>query len=257
MENTAFTKNSPVNIDSTPENSDVQTAQAPNNSSKLKIIVIILGVLLLLSFGTTGYFAYQNGKLRKEITKLQKELSENNKVDIQKESDHTSLINNSVELFPEINWELIKENKIFDFAVYYDNYSTATDSANAIVGNKALVGQLWGSTVGNLNHDELGQLVKSFSEYYSSEELESEGWQEFVNYEGIRLSALAADGPSGSVWGYLYIEDEELKVIIVSHETEGPWTTSENTPATLNCPCTISFEVFVSEPYPLEDIVRY
>ena len=73
MDNPSPIPTIPVNPDSSRETNGVHSTQPPKNTPKIKIIAIILGVLLLISFFIAGYIAFQNIQLKNTIRNLKAE----------------------------------------------------------------------------------------------------------------------------------------------------------------------------------------
>lgn len=81
--------------------------------------------------------------------------------------------------------------------------------------------------------------------------LQKAGWQNSIDHNGYNLSAVAADGPTGGVWGYMKVANENIRVIIVSLRTISKTTGKTVYP----CPCDYEYRVFVSEIVPIKKLI--
>lgn len=58
----------------------------------------------------------------------------------------------------------------------------------------------------------------------------------------------AADGPTGSVWGYRKIENGKTQILQISY-TNNSITPVPNQPIQATCPCNLTYTIFLSNPF--------
>lgn len=81
-------------------------------------------------------------------------------------------------------------------------------------------------------------------------QLTKDGWSQSNKYNGHPLSTIAADGPTGSIWGYTKIVDGSLRAIIISRNSISKTTGK----VTTECPCSYEYRIFVSDIIPTSKI---
>jgi hypothetical protein len=140
-------------------------------------------------------------------------------------------------LFPEVEWK--ENNNVSDINTIYI-------SNNREQKRKQLKGDAWISS-GKYSKEEILSLIENFQNYYTMN-LPQRVWKQNYNYFGSDISPIFADGPIGSTWGYLKVEDNYLRMIALSYDDK-----SSLEP---NCPCTLTLEVFVSEKTDLNKLLE-
>lgn len=145
------------------------------------------------------------------------------------------------ELYPEVNWgEFVESefNKSLGRSALYSR------------GPIRMNGMEWEASKDNLNRDSMNALLTGFDKYYDSE-LTKKGWSNNYQDKQYDLSPLAADGPGGSIWGYIKVNNGKARVILLEKITP-----VEDFGGVAKCPCDVGLRVFVSDIEPLEELVK-
>jgi hypothetical protein len=111
-------------------------------------------------------------------------------------------------------------------------------------------GKEWIASKSNLSRDSMNNLLKDFGSYYDNK-LSAMGWDAYYEDKKYNFSPLAADGPGGSMWGYVKVKDGRLSEVLLA-----TFTPIEDFGGMATCPCDVGFRVFVSEAVPLEELIR-
>lgn len=119
--------------------------------------------------------------------------------------------------------------------------------------SQLLSGQAWKSHISSDDIDEIWAGIEKFTGYYDTL-LEGKEWSLDYNYGGYELSPMTADGPEGSVWSYLSVTDDRLKMVTLS------WNKVSNLAdvgygVREACPCQVEYEVFVSDEIAIDEII--
>lgn len=80
-----------------------------------------------------------------------------------------------------------------------------------------------------------------FNEY--SEALDSIGWKNSTVYNNHTIQMLPADGPIGSAYGYIKVEKNYARIIILSIISVSPQTLKISG----DCPCKYKYNIFISD----------
>ena len=148
-------------------------------------------------------------------------------------------------LYPEFEWEEFIESEF--------NKSLSESALYSQKGNWGSIrmnGEEWTASKDNLDRDSMEVLLTGFDEYYNSE-LTQRGWSNIYEDEQYNLVPLSADGPGGSIWGYIKVNDGKLRVILLEK-----FTPIEGFGGVATCPCDIGFRVFVSDVESIEELVK-
>ncbi|MDP4010307.1 MAG: hypothetical protein Q8P37_00390 [Candidatus Spechtbacteria bacterium] len=200
------------------------------SNKKIAILVSLILIFLLSLFAQSGYFKNQISLfLTTEEKNIEKKISDSI---------------NIPSLYPDFFWEELtkEESSLGDFAIYYNNYQREKDRTKWSTDSASLKGDEWTTQI------EIGDAAETnrpiFSQYYE-DELSPNGWVQGIEFEGFTISAISADRPGGSIWGYVKLQDGKIRAVILS------WMLTEfgaqpDTPL-FTCPCTETFEVFISE----------
>ena len=134
------------------------------------------------------------------------------------------------------------------FLLSYDNYNYIQKSPTNIRQsiNIQLPGHLWISTVSL--PDQSRDAIRQFQKYYN-DFLKNSGWvgsQELPS-KFMTIDAPAADGSTGSVWGYVKVKNNKLKSVGLQYEYIHFTNTSTDGPIEITCPCSVRLYVYVSE----------
>lgn len=106
------------------------------------------------------------------------------------------------------------------------------------------------STVQKISNDkELGTVYTAFSKFYDTQ-LTSSGWKQKTEVASTPFESIATDGPTGSMWGYVKVENEKLQLVVLSEEI---YSAKETDPPT--CPCTVTYRVFITNPTPTANLI--
>ena len=104
------------------------------------------------------------------------------------------------------------------------------------LGNKGynLEGTEWVVKKNNVSDAEAAQFGKDFTSF-AEVQLSRLGWVKEGEHKGAKVAPVAANGPTGSVWGYLKTDNGKIQVMILKSDKGKP-----------TCPCNIEFRVFLS-----------
>lgn len=159
--------------------------------------------------------------------------------------DSGSLLNDIPPLFPQVSWEEFietQENKLLgEYGLY---------SQGEIFGSIRMNGQEWTASKGNLDRGSMDKLLASFRSYYDNE-LTKLGWITYHEDGTYNFSPSAADGPGGSIWGYVKVKDGKIREVLLQNITP-----IEDFGGRAVCPCNVTFRVFVSEEVLLEELIK-
>ena len=145
-------------------------------------------------------------------------------------------------LFPELCWIKIVGNNFEDINKLYvtsDDYTLFSEE----VGLKS---QGWVAKKENLSEKELLDVSEKFRLFYGSE-FEKLNWKWQASIPNYKFMTIVADGPNGSAWGLIGVRENNLRVITLSESRSGIGFE--------NCPCAITFEVYLSEIYPIAKVI--
>lgn len=125
-----------------------------------------------------------------------------------------------------------------DYMVSYNNFKYQEDPKNRKQEIVKLYGQLWIANV----YDQ-GEHFKNFEDL-----LKKSGWNFSVDLDDIKLSfdGPQADGPNGSLWGYIKVENNKLRLIGLSSNLIEYTDVGNGGPVQVECPCTYELQVFES-----------
>lgn len=142
-------------------------------------------------------------------------------------------------LYPGYKWSKEGVDESAGYRIYWIDYGLPLEDQN---GNFIVTGFEW---VTKITVDEYGE-EEDLNNYYEYE-LGRLGWKGQVENDNVQFSGGDADGPTGSVRGYVKIDDGYIQNIKVSKELLGPWNNAGEIPQP-DCPCEIEYRIFVSEP---------
>jgi len=111
-------------------------------------------------------------------------------------------------------------------------------------------GQEWITSKDNLDRNSMDSLLSGFEQYYDKE-LTRRGWDTVYKDDLYYFVPLSADGPGGSIWGYIIVKDDKLREVILQKITP-----IEDFGGVATCPCNVGLRVFVSEIESLEDLIK-
>ncbi len=153
-------------------------------------------------------------------------------------------------LFSGIKWQEMPfdPSKIMDFQMAYDDFKYIQEPAKRHQKIIQLPGHLWVATVKNLSDSQLNDTREKFQKYYD-DSLKGTGWdwQQDFDSKHISFSGPSADGALGSIWGYVKIQNEKLRLIGLGYQIKDYIDVSNGGPIEIKCPCTLELKVFVSD----------
>lgn len=137
------------------------------------------------------------------------------------------------DLYPNLSWTHVnfRDQRIKSPGLYY-NYEPL---------KVAVSGEEWSAKLSVETDKNYTELISAFSSYYQ-DTFENLRWKSETKIDGKTLMPIVADGPTGSLWGYLDIADGKMKVVMLSYNT----TFSQSKTLPLVCPCNVEFRVFES-----------
>lgn len=174
-------------------------------------------IILLVAFG--GWLIYTD----------QGTVSE----DVEEEVVGEEATEEEIALYPEGDWKEAKAS-LGASAIFVDGGDPLSAE-----------GEEWHLTISDLSDQGLKDL--DFREHYA-DLLSSEGWTERIELDGMKYMPIMADGPYSSVWGYLKLEGDAIKVIALAQETSGEQISGPDEPVLYSEPYEVSLKVFVGEP---------
>lgn len=209
------------------------------------VIAVVGGVLYLGQFAIKPNF--KDSKITPEILKP---TSRNNRP-----PSSPNPLADIPALYPTLSWIPDAEPTLGQDSLFYNNWDYEKDSKKLKDGYASLNGKEWFSEQNIQETEKLWELDSSFEKYYESE-LRKRGWTWNVYTNGYEIDGAAADGPTGSVWGYMKLDGDKIRTITLRREIiEGNYQKEDPSAPVISCPCKIKFWVFVSDEVPLDNIL--
>lgn len=136
-------------------------------------------------------------------------------------------------LYPNLSWTRVdfRDQRIKSPGLYY-NYEPLEVTVS---------GEEWSAKLSVETDKNYTELISAFRSYYQ-DTFENLRWKSETKIDGKTLMPTVADGPTGSLWGYLDITDGKMKVVMLNYNT----TFSPSKTLPLVCPCNVEFRVFES-----------
>lgn len=152
----------------------------------------------------------------------------------------TEMILSSLDPIPlsrDAKWNLVSlDDPSSIYNQTHDNSLLYQDAENKPINIK---GKEWWGILPNRNF---------FYEY--SKALDSLGWKNSTTYHSREIQMLPADGPLGSTYGYIKIEKNYARIIILSIVSVSPQTLKTSG----DCPCKQKYNIFVSDITPIANL---
>lgn len=225
------------------ENTSITSQGNKVSSKRNKTIFIVIIVFLILSllFILSAFLALKlknsSGSLNLESEGPEEHLG------LEQEISNYENLFPVPELYPKAEWNVFKEGageeSLGTYALYF-----LKDMSEPI----NLTGNEWISTVMSQTVDEKYDLISDFQNYYNSS-LKELGWNNKYEDDKFEFMPIAADGPTGSMWGYLKAKNGMLRVIVLSYEVVLKPDSNK-----LECPCDLELKVFVSDVGRMSDL---
>lgn len=187
-----------------------------SKSSNIKGSVLLFSLVLAILIISGSYFIYSKLKTKPQYIQngyLQRIILQPTPTPFRKGIDDSVSI---PELFPEVSWrgpEIIdkEDNQIF---IYISKMKDGGDwefYSEPI----SLSGKRW---TAELDKNDYLELLQSFESYYDIE-LEKRGWVKWdtLTLESYEITPLAADGPTGSSWGYLNVKNNSVQEVVLTN----------------------------------------
>lgn len=153
-------------------------------------------------------------------------------------------------LFTDVRWQKVPfdPSKTMDFKMAYNDFKYIQEPTKRNEKFIQLPGHLWMTTIKNLSDSQLNDTRVKFQKYYDGT-LKDSGWdwQQDLDSMNISFSGPAADGPLGSIWGYVKIQNEKLRLIGLGYQITDYTDVSNGGPIEIKCPCTLELKVFESD----------
>ncbi|OGY96280.1 MAG: hypothetical protein A2122_01515 [Candidatus Liptonbacteria bacterium GWB1_49_6] len=143
-------------------------------------------------------------------------------------------------LFPDVAWRTpSQEESHRDYFTIYIGNGTSLEELN---------GTEW---IFKQNTQEGDKTFSQDFEIYYRKEASEKGWGFEIPFKNNTLQAPSADGPMGSLWGYLKRKDNLVRLIGL----ESHWNYTYSSPEEGGvCPCSEELRVFLSDPLPIDKI---
>lgn len=215
-----------------PQNTSLQNS----NLSKFKKIIIGIIIVTITSLATSSFLFLSQ---KEQITQKSPKITVNPTINTAKPTLNPEETLKAPKLYSGFEWIEVDTNEansmqrnLSKAPLLYVNYDPVFISIR---------GREWKYNSGTLNtFEEMYALREKHTTYYSNE-ASNFGWEQSVDYKNKRVNVIAADGPGGSLWGYVKIVEDKMRVIILQESND------EAVLPIPGCPCKMSFRVFVSE----------
>lgn len=230
------------------------------NTKKLLILALVILTIVLLGGIVQSQF---KSKIDNNVNiLLPKNQSNNNLYEKEIKVSQTPPVNKNIAnpstiivppLFPGAKWQEIPldSSKTYDFEMVYDNFKYVQEQSKIKQKIIQLPGRLWVATVKNLSDSQLNDTIEKFQKYYDygNDTLKSFGWdwQQNLDSKRISFSGPSADGALGSVWGYVKIQNDKLRLIGLNYQIIDYIDISNGGPIEYKCPCALELKVFESD----------
>lgn len=149
-------------------------------------------------------------------------------------------------LFPGVIWKVFDSNISAKPSLGVKGLYLQSDEIKTV----NLEGYEWTSEIDNLDKESMENLIKEFEDYYVGQTTKF-GWKTKMNIGSYLFTPLSADGPTGSVYGYIGASNESLRVLLLEIIRE-----AKRLKSPIVCPCSVSFRVFVSDTLTLAEVIR-
>lgn len=149
----------------------------------------------------------------------------------------------------EANQQDIENNKIL-----FDDRFGKSSVENIVNGQILAPGKIYSVKLADKdsNYKDAGPVTENLL----NKTLEGSGWSSSTRVGNHVVYGMAASGIQGSVTGYVRVEGDLVRTVVLSYFYEGDWVTSENEPSYLQCPCSVTMTVFISDPVNLKDYIK-
>lgn len=147
-------------------------------------------------------------------------------------------------LFPELSWQEVdpRNSRMKEYEVLY----VTNDEGSYSYSGVKLPGKEW-TTQKSYTADEGWTTISQNLMKYFEDNFSKIGWGSRVQLPGYTLQASAADGPLGSVWGFVGVKDMQVRVVTFEE------VRSDNGQGV--CPCKLTYWVNISEITPFEEVL--
>lgn len=112
----------------------------------------------------------------------------------------------------------------------------------------------WVARKEGLRSEDYTKYQKLLRDYFNSE-LTKRGWAADLEVNGKVLQPLTADGPGGTIWGYVKRSGDKFQVVIIQ-ETSSSYKKQPISSLEEDCPCNLSFFVFFSEVFNIDKFLK-
>ena len=140
------------------------------------------------------------------------------------------------ELYPELSWKELALEKIDFNNLHFDDFRFRQDRTEFISDWADLNGTVWVS--------ESSEKVRREFEAYYHTEFTKRGWKRTITSDRHRfvLQGVVADGVLGSVWSYIELQEDDVRVVALAYIRDEAKGVDE-------------FYVFLSDVVSLSDIL--
>ncbi len=161
-------------------------------------------------------------------------------------------------VIPHLPDQSAKTVDLSDIPPLYPNLIWITDTSELLgksgiyrEGNSASIsGKQWVASKKGIAPTDMDTVRTGFRKYYDTE-LTKRGWYtQLKTSSGDTVIPLQADGPGGSIWGYIGSDNNVIRIVLLEEKLppSGP-------DVQLNCPCDVTFTVFISDTIPIATIL--
>jgi len=161
---------------------------------------------------------------------------------------------NEIDLPSDYDWKekTLTTEDLFDMRAFYDNRYVG----NELAGQSGYIvfpsGKYYFTMVEDMETNSFpGQSLQRKVDG----DMTKNGWKQGIQYGDYYIMGMAADGPTGSVIGYVKRVDNQLQTIVCGYSVDGTWVESEEGPMQLKCPCKTTMGIFISDPVDLSEVL--
>ncbi len=149
----------------------------------------------------------------------------------------------------EANQQDIENNKI----LFTDRFEKNSDE-DVVTGEILAPGKIYSVklTDKDWNYKDAGYATEAILR----KSLEGSGWSSSTTVGNYVVYGMAASGIQGSVTGYVRVEGDLVRTVVLSYFYDGNWIAGENEPSHLQCPCSVTMTIFISDPVNLSDYIQ-
>ena len=153
-----------------------------------------------------------------------------------------SISDNSQFLYPEFTWQ----EKVASDNSGITHLMVVKNGASELI---PLSGRVYSTTLTSDNASNLFSQLDNFRKF-TNEKTETEGWSQSVKLGNSEYMPTFADGPDGSLYGFVKSSGNNILLFQVEEGWKGRQEKSPE--GAIQCPCVYEVRVFLSDPWEVE-----